>query len=83
MLEKNVVINNPEGLHARLAAIFVQTASKYTSSIWVAVAGKKVNAKSIMGIMSLAVSSGETIKIIADGEDEKQAIDDLMILVDS
>jgi phosphocarrier protein HPr len=83
MLEKSVVVRNPEGLHARLAAMFVQTASKYTSAIWVTSEGKKVNAKSIMGIMSLAVSSGESIRIIADGDDETQAVDELIILVDS
>ncbi|MEN8904412.1 MAG: HPr family phosphocarrier protein [Clostridiales bacterium] len=83
MLEKSVIIKNTEGLHARLAAIFVQTASKFTSSIWVACEGKKVNAKSIMGIMSLAVSSGESIRIIADGEDESQSIDELVLLVES
>jgi phosphocarrier protein len=83
MLEKSVIVKNSEGLHARLAAMFVQTASKYTSAIWVTSEGKKVNAKSIMGIMSLAISSGESIRIIADGEDEVQAIDELVILVDT
>ncbi len=61
-------IINPSGLHARPAALFVQTSNKYTSEIWIKYGTKKVNAKSIMGLMSLAISKGTSIIIGAEGE---------------
>jgi phosphocarrier protein len=63
MIEKNVEITNPIGLHARPAAIFVQTAGKFESNIWLIKGDKKVNAKSIMGLMSLAISYGTEVTI--------------------
>ncbi|MFO7152422.1 MAG: HPr family phosphocarrier protein [Bacillota bacterium] len=83
MYEKTVVVENKTGLHARPAAMFVQAANKFKSEIFIEKEGKKVNAKSIMGVMSLAVSQGTTIKISAQGEDEKQAVEDLVALVKS
>lgn len=83
MVEKTVEITNPTGLHARPAALFVQTAGKFTSHIWLKSGEKKVNAKSIMGLMSLAVSSGSKIAIGAEGEDEDLAVNDLIDLVTS
>jgi phosphotransferase system HPr (HPr) family protein len=71
------------GLNARPAALFVQVSSKYDSRIWVEVGTKKVNAKSIMGIMSLNVATDDEITIIAQGEDAQEAIDSLTELVDS
>jgi phosphotransferase system HPr (HPr) family protein len=71
------------GLNARPAALFVQVSSKYDSRIWVEVGTKKVNAKSIMGIMTLNVAPDDEITIIAQGEDAQEAIDSLTELVDS
>ncbi|SNX54826.1 HPr family phosphocarrier protein [Thermoanaerobacterium sp. RBIITD] len=83
MTEKTVEIKNKTGLHARPAALFVQAASKFSSQIWVEKENKKVNAKSIMGIMSLGVAQGNTVKLIADGSDEQEAIKSLVELIDS
>ncbi len=83
MIEKKVEITNPIGLHARPAAIFVQTAGKFTSNIWLGKGDKKVNAKSIMGLMSLAISCGTIVTIGAEGEDEENAVRELIELVES
>jgi len=83
MVQKNIEIINKEGLHARMAAIFVQTAGKFTSVIWVKKGNKKVNAKSIMGIMSMAIPKGEEITIIAEGEDEEKAMSELIYLLNT
>ncbi|MBS4537399.1 HPr family phosphocarrier protein [Clostridium sp. D2Q-11] len=77
MESRKVTVNNKIGLHARPAALFVQTASKFLSNISIEKAGKKVNAKSIMGIMALGVCQGDEITMFATGEDEKKAIDHL------
>lgn len=81
MVEKTVKIINPSGLHARPASLFVQTAGKYTSEIWIKYGTKKVNAKSIMGLISLAISKGTSIVIGAEGEDEELAIKELEDLI--
>ncbi|TYQ16398.1 UNVERIFIED_CONTAM: phosphocarrier protein [Acetivibrio alkalicellulosi] len=81
MVEKTIKITNPTGLHARPAALFVQTSGKYTSNIWIKLGTKKVNAKSIMGLMSLAVSKDTVITIGAEGEDEDAAIKELEYLI--
>jgi len=83
MVEKTVEVTNPTGLHARPAALFVQTAGKFTSNIWIARGEKKVNAKSIMGLMSLAVSQGTKVVISAEGEDEQMAVKELIDLITS
>lgn len=83
MVEKTVEITNPTGLHARPAAIFVQSAGKFTSEIWIAKGERKVNAKSIMGLMSLAVAKGTEVIIGAEGEDENLAVKELIDLVSS
>ncbi|MGO1370283.1 MAG: HPr family phosphocarrier protein [Senegalia sp. (in: firmicutes)] len=77
MESKTIVVKNKIGLHARPAALFVQTASKFLSSIYVEKKDRKVNAKSIMGIMALGVSQGDEITIYAKGEDEIKAIEEL------
>lgn len=69
------------GLQARPAAQFVQEANRYTSHLFLEKDGKKVNAKSIMGLMSLAITKGENIKLIADGADEEAAINSLVAFV--
>ncbi|MBA4543040.1 MULTISPECIES: HPr family phosphocarrier protein [Thermoactinomyces] len=81
MVEKKVIVELETGLHARPAALFVQEANKFTSEIFVVKGTKKVNAKSIMGIMSLAVSRGAEITIVADGSDEEAAVNKLAEIV--
>jgi catabolite repression HPr-like protein len=77
MLVKQVEVKLKTGLQARPAALFVQEANRFSSDIFLEKDGKKVNAKSIMGLMSLAVSTGTEINIIADGTDEQNAIEAL------
>lgn len=83
MKEVTIEIKNKTGLHARPAALFVQTASKFSSQIWVEKDNKKVNAKSIVGIMSLGVSQGNVVKLSAEGDDEEAAIKALVDLIES
>lgn len=75
MVTKSMTINIPKGLEARPVALLVQVASQYESSIYVEIQEKKVNAKSIMGMMSLGLAEGEKIAIIANGPDEDAAVD--------
>ena len=81
MQEKSVTIHNPSGLHARPAALLVQTAGRFTSDVQIEKDGKSVNAKSVLGVMSLAVSPGSQIVIRADGADEQEAVDALVELI--
>ncbi len=81
MKEKKVVIKNKLGLHARPAALMVQTASQYKSRIKVLKDEQEVDGKSIMGLMTLAASAGSTLRFVVDGEDETLAIDALEELV--
>jgi phosphotransferase system HPr (HPr) family protein len=74
MVRKEIVINIPNGLEARPVAQLVQVASQFESSIHVECEDKKINAKSIMGMMSLGLASGDKIFVSADGPDEKEAI---------
>ena len=83
MQVSTITVNHQTGLHARPAALFVQVASKFTSRIWVERGSKKVNAKSIMGVMSLSVSKGDEVVLIADGKDEKKAMAAITQLVNS
>lgn len=83
MVEMVAKITNPTGLHARPAALFVQIAGKFTSSVWICKGEKKVNAKSIMGLMSLAISQGSEVIIGAEGEDEVLAVKELMDFIAS
>ncbi|PMC34468.1 phosphocarrier protein Chr [Bacillus sp. UMB0899] len=82
MVEKLVEVNLKTGLQARPAALFVQEANRFASDIFLEKDGKKVNAKSIMGLMSLAVSSGAEINLIAEGSDEQEAVDALAKFVE-
>lgn len=81
MLHKVLEIKNKDGLRARPAALFVQVASKFTSQMIIEKGNKKINAKSIMGVLSLGVASGETIHLVVTGEDEKQAVAAMSALV--
>jgi catabolite repression HPr-like protein len=77
MVEKKVTVQLKSGLQARPAALFVQEANRFTSDVFVEKEGKKVNAKSIMGIMSLAVGSGSELVLAVNGPDENEAIEAL------
>ncbi|MGV3582782.1 MAG: HPr family phosphocarrier protein [Methylophilus sp.] len=81
MIKESVEIINKLGLHARASTKFTQTASRFKSEIWVEKNGRRVNAKSIMGVMMLAAAKGSTIDIEANGEDESDAIATLKALV--
>lgn len=83
MAEKEVKVGLKSGLQARLAAQFVQEANRFSSDIFIEKDGKKVNAKSIMGLMSLAAGTGASIKLIAEGPDEEEAIDTLAEFVEN
>ena len=83
MQEINVTINHPTGLHARPAAVFVNTAKKFTARIVVAHDGKEADAKSILNIMALGVKSETTVTIRADGPDEADALEQLAALIES
>ena len=74
MISKSMTVNIPKGLDARPVALLVQVASQYESRIYVEIQEKKVNAKSIMGMMSLGLAEGEQITIIANGPDEQDAV---------
>ena len=77
MMEKSIKIQLTGGLEARPVAMLVQVASQFESSVYIETDGKKVNAKSIMGMMSLALGTGESVKVITDGDDEQAAIDSI------
>ena len=83
MCSKDVVINNQVGLHARPATFFIQKANEFKSSIWVEKEERRVNAKSLLGVLSLGIVKGTAVKIIADGADESEAIETLAGLIDS
>lgn len=83
MCVKEVEVQNQVGLHARPATFFIQKANEFKSTIWVEKDDRRVNAKSLLGVLSLGIVGGTTIKIIADGADEASAVDDLVQLVES
>ena len=83
MFVREVLVKNQVGLHARPATFFIQKANEFKSSIWIEKEDRRVNAKSLLGILSLGIVGGTTVKVIADGADEKAAVDALIELVDS
>ena len=83
MFVKDVTVENQVGLHARPATFFIQKANEYKSSIWVEKEERRVNAKSLLGVLSLGIMGGTNIRIIADGTDEKTAVEALVKLVES
>ena len=83
MYTQEITVNNEVGLHARPATFFIQKANEFKSSIWIEKEERRVNAKSLLGILSLGIVGGTNIKVIADGADEKAAVDALIELVDS
>lgn len=83
MFVKDVTVENRVGLHARPATFFIQRANEYKSSIWVEKEDRRVNAKSLLGVLSLGIMGGTDIRIIADGSDEEEAVEGLISLVKS
>lgn len=83
MVTKEVVINNQVGLHARPATFFIQKANEFKSSIWIEKDDRRVNAKSLLGVLSLGIVKGTAVNLIADGPDEADAIDTLAELIAS
>lgn len=81
MLKKDVTITNNIGLHARPATFFIQKANSFKASIWIEKDDRKVNAKSLLGVLSLGIAKGMTVTLIADGVDEEAAINGLVELV--
>ncbi len=74
MISKKVTVTNPVGLHARPATFFIKKANEYRSSVWIENDSRRVNAKSLLGILSLGIVSGTEISLVADGPDEDDAI---------
>jgi len=83
MFMKEVVVQNQIGLHARPATFFIQKANEFKASIWVEKDERRVNAKSLLGVLSLGIVGGTSIRIIADGSDEQTAVEALVALVES
>ena len=83
MFVKEVMVQNQVGLHARPATFFIQKANEFKSSIWVEKEERRVNAKSLLGVLSLGIVGGTNIRIIADGSDEEEAVSSLVELVKS
>jgi len=83
MVEQTVTIKNRAGMHARPAALLVQTANRFASDIYLEKDGEKINGKSIMGILTLAATYNSSIKIVADGSDEQQALQSICRLFEN
>ena len=83
MYVKSVKVQNQVGLHARPATFFIQKANEFKSSIWVEKDERRVNAKSLLGVLCLGIMGGTDIKIMAGGSDEEEAVDALVALVES
>ena len=81
MFVREVMVQNQVGLHARPATFFIQKANEFKSSIWIEKEERRVNAKSLLGTLSLGIVGGTSIKIIADGADEEVAVEALVDLV--
>lgn len=81
MTRREITIQNTVGLHARPATFFIQKANTYKCSIWVEKDERKVNAKSLLGVLSLGIVQGMSVTLLADGADEKDAVEGLAALV--
>lgn len=83
MVSKDVVVQNQVGLHSRPATFCIQKANEFKSSIWIEKDGRRVNAKSLLGVLSLGITRGTTVSVIADGADEEAAVKELTDLIAS
>ena len=83
MVSREVKITNSIGLHARPATFFIQKANSYKSLIWIEKDDRKINAKSLLGVLSLGIAKGMTVTIIADGQDEADAVNGLSDLINT
>ena len=83
MISREVTITNTIGLHARPATFFIQKANAYKATIWVEKEDRRVNAKSLLGVLSLGVAQGMNIRLIAEGQDEVEALEGLEALINS
>ena len=83
MYTREITVKNEVGLHARPATYFIQKANEFKSGIWVEKEERRVNAKSLLGILSLGITKGTTINLIADGPDEEEAVSALVELITS
>ena len=81
MINKEVIVRCESGLHNRQATYFVQKANEFTSSIWVESGSRKMNAKSLLGIMSLSIVTGATVNLYAEGTDADAAVNALEALL--
>ena len=83
MYTQEITVNNEVGLHARPATFFIQKANEYKSAIWVEREERRVNAKSLLGVLSLGIVGGASIRILADGPDEQDAVNGLVQLIET
>lgn len=83
MIIDKIIVNNKAGLHAKPASLFVQRANDFKSEIYIKKDSTRVNAKSIMGVMILAVQKGDEIEIETSGDDEKRAMEQLKLLIEN
>ncbi|GCD09578.1 HPr family phosphocarrier protein [Clostridium tagluense] len=83
MVSREVMVSNPKGLHARPATLLVRKAASFKSDIGLEYMGKKANIKSLIGILSLGVGSNSTVNVIANGDDEKLALEEIINLISS
>ena len=83
MVAKEITVKNEVGLHARPATYFIQKANEFKSGIWVEKEERRVNAKSLLGVLSLGIVKGTAITVIADGADETEAVEALAALIDN
>lgn len=83
MVSNEVTVQNSVGLHARPATFFIQRANEFKSSIWVEKDERRVNAKSLLGVLSLGIVKGTKINIVADGSDQEEAVNTLVALIES
>lgn len=83
MFSREVIIDNEVGLHARPATFFIQKANEFKSAIWVEKDDRRINAKSLLGVLSLGITKGSRINLIADGVDEEEAVNALIELCKS
>ena len=83
MYSKEILVCNQVGLHARPATFFIQKANEFKSGIWVEKDERRVNAKSLLGVLSLGITRGVSINVLAEGQDEEEAVNALVELITS